>query len=630
MKKVIVYPGRFQPMLSHHAEVYRKLQAAYPDAEVYIGSSDKVEMPKSPFNFSEKQQIAQAHGIDPKKVLQVSRPYHKDDYPFDEKNTVLIFAVGEKDLDRFPFNNVDPKTGLDMTLRGEERPKYYQKLETMDNNPLPMSDRGYITLAPTVKIGDEVASASAFRKALQDSPDIEAAKQLFTKQFGEYNEQVFQLIYDKIVRAKMNEDLNILKQLSGLPVTEAPVDMRPAHGDSEGVKLLVGVGHLIQREANNRPMGKGTPDSELAFQNKMSEIGGQLVSGKYESMPELVADIKSIADIDGLGEEHVNEFKQLFLDMMKAYKEGDRAVGLKPGEKSEYDIEGDPDAIDTEEGVDLADIRSEYGIEEDERLDEFVPLLPMLGAVASFAGRAVLTNIPRVVTGMKKIADVAKTAVTSQQAKGAASAVASATGKTVGAITKGVGKAAVKNPVSTAAVGASGYLGYKANDNLNKAADAIDNFQSNVTDKISGGVDAVKDTFGAAGNQLEKVYGSAEEYASKVAEIAGDGVDAIQDQDILMKIGMLAKQYALPFGLVIMAIWGGKKVLGMIFDDVQHDGNMVEGDGTEHHCNKCDGDGCDECDDTGVAKEYQEESIEKTSENALDAALAELRQLSGL
>jgi len=425
MKKVIVYPGRFQPMLSHHAEVYRKLQAAYPDAEVYIGSSNKVEMPKSPFSFSEKQQIAQAHGIDPKKVLQVSRPYHKDDYPFDEKNTVLIFAVGEKDLDRFPFNNVDPKTGLDMTIRGEERPKYYQKLETMDNNPLPMSDRGYITLAPTVKIGDEVASASAFRQALKDAPDIEVAKQLFTKQFGEYNEQVFQLIYDKIVRSEMNEQINLLRQLSGLPVSEAPVDMRPAHGDTEGTKLLVGVGHLIQREANKRPMGKGTPDSELAFQNKMSEIGSKLIHGDYKTMAELVSDIKSMEGENGLTSEHVNEFKQIFLDMMAAYKEGDRAVGLKPGEKSEYDIEGDPDAMDAEESIDLSDIKSDYGIE-------------------------------------------------------------------------------------------------------------------------------------------------------------------------------------------------------METNDIE------EGDGTEHHCQKCEGNGCDECDDTGVAKEYQEEAVQQTSDNALDAALAELKKLSGM
>ena len=43
MKKVIIYPGRFQPMLSHHAQVFDQLNALYNDAEVYIATSDKVE-----------------------------------------------------------------------------------------------------------------------------------------------------------------------------------------------------------------------------------------------------------------------------------------------------------------------------------------------------------------------------------------------------------------------------------------------------------------------------------------------------------------------------------------------------------------------------------------------------------
>lgn len=226
MKQVIIYPGRFQPMLSHHAEVYRQLQAQFPDADVYIGTSDKVEEPKSPFNFEQKQMIAQAHGIDPSKVLLAKRPYHKDEYPFDENNTVIIFAVGEKDLDRFPFSNIDPETGLDMTVRGDAKPKYYQKINTYRTDPKPMAERGYITLAPTVKAGDEVASASAFRDAIKNAPDVESAKQIYTKQFGKFDQKVFDLIYNKIKGTEMSEQLNLLRKLAGLePITEAPVQM---------------------------------------------------------------------------------------------------------------------------------------------------------------------------------------------------------------------------------------------------------------------------------------------------------------------------------------------------------------------------------------------------------------------
>ena len=362
MKHVIVYPGRFQPMLSHHAEVYRQLQARFSDADVYFATSDKVDPPKSPFNFKEKQQIAKAHGIDPSKILSVTGPYNAQSYDFDLEDTVLIFAVGEKDMNRFPFDNVDPQTGLQMTKRGDPQPAYIQSYDNQTDH-LPMSKHAYVTLAPTIKTGDEVASASAFRKQLTDAPTEASAKEIFTKQFGEYNEQVFQLIYDKIVRNNMSEQINILRKLSGLPVMEAPVNMRPAHGDDDATKLLVGVGHLLQREANNRPMGKGTPDSELEFQNKMSEIGGSMVAGKYATMKDLADAVKSAGDA-----EQVSELKELLLKLMQDYKDGDRAIGLKPGEKPEMDDE--PSEFDTEESVDLSDIRNEYGVEEEEAVQE--------------------------------------------------------------------------------------------------------------------------------------------------------------------------------------------------------------------------------------------------------------------
>ena len=67
-------------MLSHHVKVYQAIQQMFPNADVYIGTSDKVDPEKSPFNFQEKRLIAKAHGIDPSKVLLAPRPYHNMDY----------------------------------------------------------------------------------------------------------------------------------------------------------------------------------------------------------------------------------------------------------------------------------------------------------------------------------------------------------------------------------------------------------------------------------------------------------------------------------------------------------------------------------------------------------------------
>ena len=91
MKKAVIYPGRFQPMLPHHEIVYKKLQAEFPDADVYIATSDKVEGSKSPFNFKEKAEImAQLFDIPADKIILAPQPYLIDSYKtkLDMDNTI--------------------------------------------------------------------------------------------------------------------------------------------------------------------------------------------------------------------------------------------------------------------------------------------------------------------------------------------------------------------------------------------------------------------------------------------------------------------------------------------------------------------------------------------------------------
>lgn len=200
MKKVVIFPGRFQPMLKHHLETYSRLQAQFPNSDVYIATTDKVDGERSPFNFKEKQQIIQSLGIPANKVLQVRRPYFKDDYIqyFDESNTIVVFVIGEKDVDRFPFDNINPKTGLDMGKNGRNVPKYFQKINTYNTDPRPMSERGYIAVAPTIDSNGDTASSSAFRSSIISAPDVEAAKEVVEKHYGQYNEKIFNLLYQKI------------------------------------------------------------------------------------------------------------------------------------------------------------------------------------------------------------------------------------------------------------------------------------------------------------------------------------------------------------------------------------------------------------------------------------------------
>ena len=71
---VAIYPGRFQPMGKHHAEVFKWLQKQFGSQHTYVATTDKVQLPKSPFNFKEKRGIILKHGI--KNIVQVKNPYN--------------------------------------------------------------------------------------------------------------------------------------------------------------------------------------------------------------------------------------------------------------------------------------------------------------------------------------------------------------------------------------------------------------------------------------------------------------------------------------------------------------------------------------------------------------------------
>lgn len=383
MKKIVIYPGRFQPMLSHHAKVFDYLNTQFKDYEVYIGTSNKVEEGKSPFNFKEKQKIAMAHGIDPNRVLEAQQPYVHTFYDqFDHSDTMVIFAVGEKDMNtRFAMNNIDPDTGLDMKVRpnkdtGEIEPKYYQMINSIGETPLTMDKRGYLFEVPNQKDGEEVSSASAFREALKNSPDKEAAKKVFEKQFKEYNEEVFNLIYDKIVGEKMSEDLNILKQLAGLEIDEsAPVEFED-HVEVKDVSFTPPSKSTAYHSIANRfPDGADVNDPAVKREefiqallkspaNLLAEINERISPADDNGLAasEKLNKIISVLEKDGANLTDLKDDDKKFC--MELVKKAIKEMELDAGDDSEYEEEP------KEENLDLSDIRDDYGIEEDEEIAE--------------------------------------------------------------------------------------------------------------------------------------------------------------------------------------------------------------------------------------------------------------------
>ena len=371
MKKVVIYPGRFQPMLPHHAEVYKKLQAQFPGADVYVATSDKVEMPKSPFNFKEKVAImTQLHDIPANRIIQAKSPYLVDSYTksFDQENTMVIFAVGAKDEDRFPMNNVDPNTGLDMTVRGEPRPKFYQMINTLKQHPaLPMSERGYIYHAPIVDKDGEVASASAFRNAFANAVDVEQQKEVFTKYMGKFDNGVFELLKNKMDNT-MKEELNNLKFLAGL-LSEAPMswDSEP-EDDEEDFKPGFTQDNMVNQLGKIADSEEASKDAE-AMKVKKFKVADTVITDDGKKFKLSGAEANALLNMfNMLSSQRAGEEESPREKFNRSIQQSKGLQNMLDFAKAKGLVQEDASEMPT---VNFDDMRSEYGIEEGDGEEHF-------------------------------------------------------------------------------------------------------------------------------------------------------------------------------------------------------------------------------------------------------------------
>ena len=133
---VVLYPGRFQPFHLGHGEVFQSLQSKFGRDNVYIATSNKVELPKSPFNFSDKTVFMNAAGIPSDRILEVTSPYKLPEPEFNPANTIFIVAVGSPDRDRLRPDSV----------KKDGSPGYYKTFESIDKC-VTADKHGYVIIA---------------------------------------------------------------------------------------------------------------------------------------------------------------------------------------------------------------------------------------------------------------------------------------------------------------------------------------------------------------------------------------------------------------------------------------------------------------------------------------------------
>ena len=191
---VVCYPGRFQPCGAHHATTFRLLKAKFSavGSHTYMVSSNKVELPKSPLTFEEKQLIINAHGI--QEIVQVRNPYMANEVlkDYDPATTAVIYAVGEKDM-----IGKDARFKPGLTKKG--KPTYYQYYEGNQSNLVSYKQHGYLVVAPHVEIdipGIGEMSGTALRKFLST-----ANEEAFSSVMGFYDPTIYEMCRSKFSAA---------------------------------------------------------------------------------------------------------------------------------------------------------------------------------------------------------------------------------------------------------------------------------------------------------------------------------------------------------------------------------------------------------------------------------------------
>jgi hypothetical protein len=191
-KVVVVYAGRFQPFHKGHFATYTHLVKKFGKDNVFIGTSNKTDNDKSPFNFKEKKEIMTTmFGVPSNKIVEVKNPYKPTEIlgKYDEATTAFVTVVGEKD---------------EMRLGG----KYFQKWK--DGSHLEgYLEKGYVYISPAQP---NAISGTDVRNNLGKNVDDNTKMDFFTKRaYPKFDKKIYDLITKKL--SESYEPIHISKEV---------------------------------------------------------------------------------------------------------------------------------------------------------------------------------------------------------------------------------------------------------------------------------------------------------------------------------------------------------------------------------------------------------------------------------
>ena len=194
-KIIVIYPGRFQPFHKGHASVYNALKLQFPQADVFIATSDKVSPPDSPFTFDERIRMIVAAGVPGDAVVKTANPYLAKEIlsKYDPANTIAVFAVGAKDME-----GPAPRFAFGLTKKGT--PTYYQPFTDI-KNAQGIDKHGYIITAPTTtfKVLNSTATGATAIRELWKRSNEQKRKQIIVDLYGKFLPDIYNLFTAKII-----------------------------------------------------------------------------------------------------------------------------------------------------------------------------------------------------------------------------------------------------------------------------------------------------------------------------------------------------------------------------------------------------------------------------------------------
>jgi len=301
-KIVVILPGGFHPFHPGHLSLYQSAQKTFPGADIYYAATnDKSERP---FDFADKQALANIAGVPNGRFVQVNSPFVANEITdqYDPETTAVVFARSEKDKDQPPQPaQRDAQGNLPLVTRGPRKGQpvsdYLQYYAGNERNLKPMAKPDghiYIAYLPVLQFK---AGASGITSATQIRDTWPRADEATRDQ----------IVTDLYPRNPAAAKKILNKYLGEAPLAEDAAGVGVVKNSKDPRYVMATMGD--QNDVNSKTLGKMMKAYHLIGKNpantKQRPVKGNIAESRLN---EFAPDSSGDGGDDGFSEETLKRF----------------------------------------------------------------------------------------------------------------------------------------------------------------------------------------------------------------------------------------------------------------------------------------------------------------------------------